>query len=215
MAIWFTSDSHYNHANVIEHDNRPFSCLEEMTEQLIERWNNVVSKGDTVYHLGDFALSWGSKHEALIDGILSRLNGNKFLIIGNHDRKEVLGNRRWSSVDHYRELKIDMGGVHKQRIVMFHYSCRTWNQSGRGSWCLHGHSHGNLTDIGGKTMDVGVTCHDYRPIELAEVKSFMDGRSIVSCDHHRDENEPAKPSFNGFPGCVLRIPRMILRGWKV
>jgi calcineurin-like phosphoesterase family protein len=184
MTIWFTSDTHFNHANIIEHSARPFADLDDMTETLIARWNERVNYSDTVYHLGDFALSWGKKHKSLVDGLLERLHGNKTLIVGNHDRDEVTKNPRWSAVKHYHELKIDLGGVHKQRIVLSHYAFRTWNQIHRGSWMLYGHSHSNLTDIGGKTMDVGVDCHDYYPIRVEQIAAFMAGRDIVSCDHH-------------------------------
>lgn len=182
--IWFTADTHFNHANIVEYSSRPFRDLEEMTEAIIERWNDCVAAGDTVYHLGDFALSWGKKHAEVIDGILRRLRGQKWLITGNHDRDEVTKNPRWCKVTPYYEIKVDRGGVHKQRIVMCHYAMKVWNQNHRGSWMLHGHSHGNLAYSGGKTMDVGVDCHDFRPISIDEVEKEMAWRNVVSLDHH-------------------------------
>ena len=183
MTIWFTSDTHFNHAKVIEYDNRPFLGLEEMTEGLIDAWS-IISPGDTVYHLGDFALSYGAKHREPIDSILKRLPGVKHLVIGNHDRKEVVNNKRWATVSHYKEIKIDLGGVHKQRIVMCHYAMRTWNQMHRRAWMLHGHSHGNLVDCGGRIMDVGVDANGYKPVSLGEVCEYMSTRSHVVVDHH-------------------------------
>lgn len=184
MTIWFTSDTHFNHENIITYSSRPFRSLEEMTEELIRRWNVCVNPGDTVYHLGDFALTWGKKHASIVDGILWRLHGQKWLIVGNHDRKEVTQSHHWHKVCHYHELKADLGGIHKQRIILSHYAMRTWNQMHRGSWMLHGHSHGSLVDIGGKTMDVGVDCHAYAPLSLEEVDDFMRSREIAACDHH-------------------------------
>jgi calcineurin-like phosphoesterase family protein len=181
---WFIADTHFNHENVIEYSSRPFFTAEGMAEVLIDNWNEKVNKSDTVHHLGDFALSWGKKHAGLIDDILSRLNGNKHLIIGNHDRDEVVKNPRWQTVNHYKELKVDVGGVHKQRIVMSHYAFRTWNQMHRGAIMLHGHSHGNLTDCGGKIMDVGVDRHGYSPVSLTEIMEYMEGRPIINIDHH-------------------------------
>jgi len=181
MAIWFTGDTHFNHANIIKYSKRPFTDLDEMTAEIIHRWNTKVKTSDTVYHLGDFALSYGKKHVKLIDKILAKLNGQKYLIVGNHDRDETTKNRRWGKVTHYHEIKVERGGIYKQRIVMCHYAMRVWNQMYRGSWMLYGHSHGNLTDIGGKTMDVGVDCHGYRPINIDEVAEFMNGREILEC----------------------------------
>lgn len=186
MTLFFTSDTHFNHENICRLSNRPFSSLEEMTEVFVNNWNSVVTKGSVVYHLGDFALSYGRKHYDTIDQILSRLNGNKILITGNHDRTEVIKNPRWSQVCQYKELKLDLGDIHKQRIVMFHYPIRSWNQIHRGAWHLHGHCHGNLTDIGGKIMDVGVDCgNGGKPLSLEQVKSYMDARPIITCDHHQ------------------------------
>lgn len=184
MTIYFTADLHLNHENVIKHSNRPFSNLEDMDDGICFRWNSVVKRCDTVYCLGDFALSWGKRSVERIDTLLARLNGSKHLIVGNHDRAEVTRNKRWQTVEHYKEIKVDTGDVHKQRIVMCHYAMRTWNQMHRGSIMLHGHSHGNLSDIGGRIMDVGVDCHDYRPISLETVLDKMRDRSFVSEDYH-------------------------------
>jgi calcineurin-like phosphoesterase family protein len=185
--MFFTSDHHFNHTNIIRHSNRPFSSLEEMHEQLVSRWNSAVSPRDVVYHLGDFALSWGKKHDGVVEELLRVCNGRKTLIVGNHDKKAVLRSNLWEAVVPYHELKIGLGGVHKQRIVMCHYALRTWNQMHRGAWMLHGHSHGSLTDVGGKTLDVGVDCHNYTPISLEYVREYMSHRQIVSFDHHVGE----------------------------
>lgn len=187
METWFTSDTHFRHTNIVELSKRPFQSLEEMTERIIENWNAVIGKSDTVYHLGDFALSWGKKDAEPVDSILARLNGQKHLIVGNHDRDEVVKNKRWASARSYHELKIDMGGVHRQRIVLFHYPIRSWNQIHRGAWMLHGHSHGSLEDIGGKTIDVGVDPLNYMPINIHQVAEIMEKRPPVYYDHHRED----------------------------
>jgi len=54
----------------------------------------------------------------------------------------------------------------------------------RGAWMLHGHSHGNLSDVGGRIMDVGVDSNYFRPVSLEEVESYMHDREISECDHH-------------------------------
>ena len=80
--IFVTSDTHFNHKNIIEYCNRPFSSVEEMNEALIKNWNSVVSEDDTVFFLGDFCL--GNKDEVIKFG--TQLKGNKILVMGNHDR---------------------------------------------------------------------------------------------------------------------------------
>ncbi len=183
--IWFTSDTHFNHPKIIEPDysDRPFDSIESMTYAIITNWNNCVSPGDDVYHLGDFALSWGKKSEKEIRRIFEQLNGHKHLIIGNHDRKEVT-NLPWATVSHYKEIKVNLGREHKQRIVLSHYALRVWNQMHRGAWMLHGHSHGNLSDIGGKIMDVGVDTSHYAPLNIDDVDMLMSSRDVITYDHH-------------------------------
>lgn len=79
--IWVTSDTHFNHENIIKYCNRPFGSVEEMNETLIENWNSVVKPGDKVYHLGDVFM--GDKEG--FKKLWPRLNGQKRLIVGNYD----------------------------------------------------------------------------------------------------------------------------------
>ena len=81
MKVFFTSDLHFGHANVIRFDGRPFETVEEMNEELIRRWNAKVDKGDLVYVLGD--MIWRMQDCA---SVIRRLNGQIILIKGNHDR---------------------------------------------------------------------------------------------------------------------------------
>ena len=183
--IWFTADTHFFHENIIDYGKRPFDSLEEMYESIIEKWNSLVKSGDIIYHLGDFALTGSKKDAPKVQKILTRLHGNKWLITGNHDR-EAVKVCRWQKVLAYHEIKVDLGGEYKQRIVLCHYPLRSWNQMHRGAYMLHGHSHGNLSDIGGKSMDVGVDVHDYYPISLDEVVDYMSHRNKIIVDHHAD-----------------------------
>lgn len=180
--IWFTADTHFYHHKVIEYDNRPFADVYEMNDALVSRWNERVMKGDLVYHLGDF--SFGTDHE--IDSILSRLNGQKYLLKGNHDRPACTKNNRWVWVKERHEIKVQMPWG-KQLIVLSHYAHRVWRKSHHGSFHLHGHSHGNLDDIGGLILDVGVDCHNYAPTSLSDVFDYMSKRTISVCDHHKPE----------------------------
>lgn len=83
MTTWFTSDTHFGHTNILRYSNRPFSDVDHMNEEIIKRWNALVSPEDTVYHLGDVALGPIDKSLACV----GRLNGFKILVDdGNHDR---------------------------------------------------------------------------------------------------------------------------------
>ena len=85
--VWFTSDSHFYHANIIKYCNRPFASVEEMNEKLIENWNSVVGKDDLVWCLGDFCL--GPDQKKHIPELVSKLNGRINLVLGNHDHNSV------------------------------------------------------------------------------------------------------------------------------
>ena len=112
--IFYIADYHFGHANVIRFDNRPFTSVNEMDQKMIENWNNVVSKEDTVYILGDFC--WG-KEDRWIE-ILDQLKGNKILIRGNHDLKGMSQQLRnkFQDIRDYKEVK-DNG----KRVLLSHY----------------------------------------------------------------------------------------------
>ncbi len=84
--IWFSSDIHFMHANIIKYCKRPFESADKMDEVIIENWNKLISKNDLIFFLGDFSMS----KEAYTQ-ILPRLQFKKmFFILGNHDRKSTL-----------------------------------------------------------------------------------------------------------------------------
>ncbi|WP_026485700.1 metallophosphoesterase [Caldanaerobius polysaccharolyticus] len=79
--IWFISDLHFGHGDIIKYEDRPFKDVLEMDEALVDNWNSVVSKEDEVFVLGDFSFY----DEEKTAEIVHKLNGYKFLIMGNHD----------------------------------------------------------------------------------------------------------------------------------
>lgn len=79
MATFFIADTHFSEENIIRYENRPFASAETMNEALIANWNSCVGESDEVYVLGDFGATGQEKD------ILSKLNGIKYLVKGNHD----------------------------------------------------------------------------------------------------------------------------------
>jgi len=176
--IFFTSDHHFGHANIIKFCNRPFKDVQEMDEVMIQRWNEKVKPNDTVYHLGDFGLT--SKEN--LAAILEQLNGKVHLIVGNHEGAALQNRKRFEWIKEYYELKVKdvdcSNGV--QRIILFHYAMRTWRGFGRGNWHLYGHSHGNLPDLEDSlSFDIGVDVHDFYPLSYEEVKAIMKTKNWV------------------------------------
>jgi len=82
MKIFAIADTHFGHSNIIKYCNRPFASVEEMDAALIKNWNETVSNNDIVLHLGDVCVGGGKERAK---EIISRLNGKKILIMGNHD----------------------------------------------------------------------------------------------------------------------------------
>jgi len=182
--IWFISDTHFGHTNILKYCNRPFKNIKEHDETLIANWNSAVGLQDLVYHLGDFG--FGSKRRMI--QILKSLNGIIYFIKGNHDKSvkkaEVSAYFQW--MKDYYELPIkdeEMGVKHK--IVLCHYAFEVWNKKHFGSWCLHGHSHGTLPSADYQVrLDVGVDVHDYTPISYQKVKEIMTKKVFKPLDHH-------------------------------
>ena len=170
MNTYFTSDLHFGHANIIKYCNRPFQSADGMDEALISNWNSVVQQDDTIYILGDVFFC----NEQRAKQIMSRLNGRKHLILGNHDRMIRKAKPMQDMFDqiHPDLFETSMDGIH---VVMCHYPMLTWNRAHRGSFMLHGHCH-NTIPFDGKfrRLDVGVDAHGYTPISWAAVKRALE-----------------------------------------
>lgn len=178
----FTGDTHFWHGTILKpgYGERPFSDVTKMNEHMIRVWNVRVPRNANVWHVGDF--SFGNAKRTL--EILDRLHGQIHLIRGNHDRA-IKGHlaKRFASVQDYRELKTPDG----IKVCLSHYPMVTWNKAHHGSWMLHGHSHGNLLDTGGRRIDIGVDTHPvFAPYSFEEIEARMAERSFVQVDHHRE-----------------------------
>lgn len=175
--IFFTSDLHFGHTNIIEYEKRPFADVREMDHMLIENWNAVVKTGDIVYILGDF--SFYNKEKTAC--ILSQLNGTKYLISGNHDNE--VSNRGlfpWTKQYYsFREYGI--------LFCLFHYPIQVWNEQHRGAIHLYGHIHSNSSDHHpmkyeiANSLNVGVDVNNYRPISIIEVLQKLNRDVAFSC----------------------------------
>lgn len=176
--IWFTSDTHLNHAKILEYcPNRQFETVQEHDEYLIKTWNSKIGQNDTVFHLGDF--SFGTVEYSV--NILSRLNGKKVLIAGNHDARhlnKVMFCDGWRVIHNsYFELRTTYEGENVY-IIMCHYPLETWNKQRYGTIHLHGHCHSPPDKIKPSYIpnrfDVGVDGRvDHAPWEKNELISFI------------------------------------------
>ena len=171
--IWFTSDTHFGHQPEFLWKPRGFSSVEEMDEAIIENWNKVIKSTDIVYHLGDTMLN-DNMHGL---ECFKRLNGQIFLIYGNHDsdaRKNLL----------FTELSGKMlGGWYawvikygKLSIYMSHYPTITSNfdqkHFSQHVIAVHGHTHQRTNWLDMKNpflYHVGLDSHNNTPVHIDEV----------------------------------------------
>lgn len=164
--IYYTSDLHIFHENIIRLCNRPYKSVEEMNEDIVKRWNAKVQHGDDVYILGDMFFKFTDINK--VKNMLNRLNGKKHLIKGNHDKflKQIKWQDYFESLDVYKEID-DAGRM----VCLFHYPIEEWNGYYRNSYMLYGHVHENMKDIKKhpRKFNVGVDVHNFEPKTLNEL----------------------------------------------
>jgi len=203
MSIFLTSDLHFGQRNIIRlGKGRPFDNIQEHDQALIDNWNSVVKAGDLVYVLGDFSI------ETNIDNIrkpLSKLCGQKILILGNHDHKKVHLQLRmeklWQAVYEYTSIKAIMEGDQKVYFRLFHMpilefdgAFKNWRKNEKYIHAYgHIHNANNYDEIyktlGFPAVHIGVDTSDtfpntkaYSPIRLEDVyakaKTFIKNGDI-------------------------------------
>ena len=167
MTIFFASDHHFGHSNIIKYEARDFAGIEHMNTAMIQAWNKVVKPEDTIYHLGDFALT----KKDWVKPLVMSLNGTKHLILGNHDRSA--------------KFMMECGFVSAQTnnaiflnnlmIEMVHDPMEITKRPLFADVILHGHIHGKkkLWTTGSKIVHVGVDAWDYKPVSLEEILNLI------------------------------------------
>jgi len=136
--VYFISDLHLGHKNIMRLCNRPFNSVEEMDEVLIDNWNRKIHRNDTVYIMGDLMF----RNELPAEYYLDRLKGQKHLFIGNHDAKWM----KTVDLDKYFQSVSMMGTFSdgQRKITGCHYPMMTWPGIGRNGYMVFGHIHANI-----------------------------------------------------------------------
>lgn len=179
MAIYLTSDLHIGHSqsNIIEYCGRPFPHVPAMNEALVDNWNETIGPSDLVFVLGDVCM--GKIDESL--EVLTRLNGKKRLVPGNHDRCwEGNGPKHVKWIDRYADVGFPVTQERKLLIGDFFFRLDHFPYEGDhtyedryvehrptddGSWLLCGHVHDEWY-IKDRQINVGVDVWDYKPVHI-------------------------------------------------
>jgi calcineurin-like phosphoesterase family protein len=189
MKTWLSADHHVGHVNIIDFCDRPWRFdhypyrpdVELMNEELVARWNSVVSPGDEVYYLGDFAMG----KEENVQKYTRRLNGRKHLISGNHDRCWTGRDKGYRWLEYY----LDAGWTSIQTEMVlegyllchFPYAETQFDEryaefrpleSDWGLPLIHGHVH-EKWKLNGNQINVGVDVWDYTPVEFSTIKALL------------------------------------------
>jgi len=171
MSLFITSDTHFGHAKILSFIDqageplRPgFASLDHMHDELVRRWNSVVHNTDTVYHLGDVAISRSGLK------VLERLNGRKILIRGNHDIFKMCD---------YAQYFDDIRGCHHRDGLMFSHVPlhRDSFTSERYKGNVHGHLHKYVVEYKGNPdplyFNACVERNDFTPVPWEKVRAYF------------------------------------------
>jgi len=183
--VFFTSDTHMGHKNIIEFCNRPFHDEFYMDEALIENWNKVVPEDGVVFHAGDFAMTARIDY---IKEITDRLNGRIFLTLGNHDIQNRLDRdifkTMFAGIDdaYYLTIQDDELESKHMDFMIFHYPIMFWR---RGYVHLHGHVHSGPNSTANEKVpfhplryDIGVDNNLFTPIAYHQLKVILTKNSM-------------------------------------
>ena len=133
MENFFIADTHFGHVNMLkfEPEHRPYADIYEHDKAIVEAWNYVVGKKDRIWVLGDFA--WGKGNLIRIAGY-GGLNGDKRLVLGNHDKIDIMEYVKFG----FR--KIYGVAYFENKFVLSHCPLHMVD-NGRWSHNIHGHRH--------------------------------------------------------------------------
>ena len=182
--IYFTSDLHLGHKNVLKLCNRPFNSIEEMDACLIDNWNSRVTNNDTVYILGDLMF----RNSVPPEEYLSQLKGKKHLIRGNHDRdwtKKVDISKYFVSNEN---LSFISDGKH--RITVCHYPMMSWPHMSTNGYMVFGHIHHNtdavywpIIEQSELMLNAGVDINGFMPVTFEEMVENNINHKIKTASH--------------------------------
>lgn len=159
--IWFWSDPHLFHENIIKYCNRPFANAERMNEALVESWNMYCKPQDKGYWLGDIAMGFGGEEDKL-SWLLHRFNGKLRMNPGNHDNlKSPALHRRFEKIEYWSGAKEWPFFTH--HVPLHQGSFRGKNVVAQA----HGHTHNNFVE--GPYINTCVDVTNFKPMHLDDI----------------------------------------------
>ena len=161
MNTFIIADTHFNHKNIIDYCNRPFTDVNDMNTILIRNWNSVVKNDDIVYHLGDFALG----NLDVVKHFRAKLNGKIYLIKGNHDGYNI---KRYYEAGFDRVY--DKPILLENQYILSHKPVPITNDITYVNIYGHVHNDSQYKDFTKNTYCVSCERTDYKPISFKTIK---------------------------------------------
>lgn len=172
IEYWFSSDLHFSHKNIIKYTNRPFENVEQMNTSLINNHNNVVKQGDGVVFLGDIAFTNDYHANTMLDA----MNGDKYLVIGNHD----LHHKKLKKYNVFAEHLMLILERNDYTILFTHFPIENLPEKDFNQNTLfncHGHTH-NENSCSPRHINISVEQTNYTPINLKEIEKMVHSRQL-------------------------------------
>lgn len=193
--IFFTSDLHFYHENIIKYCSRPYSSVEQMNEILVRNWNETIGPDDVVYCMGDFSLAIRP-----VELYTHRLNGHKKLVPGNHDwchpaNKKARGDGLNKWIEFYQRHGWEVLPIHSEILIEgvnvnlchlpykgdpadteYDHRYDDFRLVDDGRWLICGHVHqhwqrkNHMINVG-----VDVPAWNYKPVHITKIKEIILG----------------------------------------
>lgn len=167
--VWFISDTHFWHHNIIKYCNRPFADVAEMNTAMMTNWKSKVKQGDLTIHVGDVMFG-GERNISQMNEWLAYIPGEVILIAGNHDfhdrKQKHLYNLNVSQV--FRTIDFTHDGM-SFRIQHYPMSQPELDEFVSGGYNIHGHIHNKLVENSSQHINACVEHHNYGPVTLQDL----------------------------------------------
>ena len=188
IKVWFISDTHFSHKNILKHCQKRSEVggfgIDDVAAHdkwVIDVWNKTIDKNDIVYILGDFSFA---SADFIKNKILPQLNGQKYLILGNHDKSSEHLQGYFKQITQMKEVafkKKNFPFIEEEnfRVFMCHYPMVTWPGKHCGVVNIHGHCHSHIDDFNEQSTDLRVdvgfdgALANFKPISLEKLYNYF------------------------------------------
>ena len=205
MKIWVTSDTHFDHFNIIKYCNRPFPTVDLMNSALIRNWNNSIAEDDIVIFCGDFCFARTSEAAQVTERFARALHGHKIIVKGNHDFQKFRYCDVGFDAEFYQEWNFG-------RFLFCHRpdNLPAWHKE--YDFVFYGHVHDKTPEVTFiNTINVCLDANNLQPLDISDYFTSDEAkrlRKLINLDQERTKERKAKAKeidawwFNPISECI-------------